>query len=202
MWWHRNSYWQIRELKRPCARVERLGVAPYTGNIAVLVSNEYEVLLQALRGRDVEGTAVIWEQHVYDSRTGELIRTELADCVWAIQNDRVLRMFHWGPTRVVKYWLERETAGDPRSRFVVRDMPSGKELRSIVGTTMDSPVADQYSFTGDDIRFEIGQHNMTLWRRRPWWGVFWLWEFWLTAFFGALFAWSVVRDRRTLGGPG
>ena len=38
-------------------------------------------------------------------------------------------------------------------------------------------------------------------RRRPewWWGVFWLWEFWLTAVFAGLFVWSVVRDRRALG---
>ncbi len=37
-------------------------------------------------------------------------------------------------------------------------------------------------------------------RRRPewWWGVFYLWEFWLTAAFGWLFIWSVVRDRRSL----
>jgi len=37
-------------------------------------------------------------------------------------------------------------------------------------------------------------------RRRPewWWGVFYLWEFWLTAALGALFIWSVWRDRRAL----
>jgi WD40 repeat protein len=37
-------------------------------------------------------------------------------------------------------------------------------------------------------------------RRRPewWWGVFWLWEFWLTAAFAGALAWSVVADRRAL----
>ncbi len=37
-------------------------------------------------------------------------------------------------------------------------------------------------------------------RRRPeqWWGVFYLWELWLTAAFAGLFVWSVVRDRRSL----
>jgi len=41
-------------------------------------------------------------------------------------------------------------------------------------------------------------------RRRPewWWGVFWLWEFWLTAAFAGLFIWSVVRDRRRLARTG
>ena len=38
-------------------------------------------------------------------------------------------------------------------------------------------------------------------RRRPyeWWGVFWLWEFWLAVAFAGVFVWSVVRDRRVLG---
>jgi len=38
-------------------------------------------------------------------------------------------------------------------------------------------------------------------RRRPewWWGVFWLWEFWLTVALAGVFVWSVVRDRRALG---
>jgi len=37
-------------------------------------------------------------------------------------------------------------------------------------------------------------------RRRPewWWGVFYLWEFWLTVAFAGLFVWSVVRDGRAL----
>jgi len=35
-------------------------------------------------------------------------------------------------------------------------------------------------------------------RRRPewWWGVFWLWEFWLTVAFAALLVWSILRDRK------
>lgn len=37
-------------------------------------------------------------------------------------------------------------------------------------------------------------------RARPdaWWGIFYLWEFWLSAVFGALFIWSLWRDRRAL----
>jgi len=37
-------------------------------------------------------------------------------------------------------------------------------------------------------------------RRRPewWWGVFWLWEFWLTAALATAFVWSLVADRRRL----
>jgi len=37
-------------------------------------------------------------------------------------------------------------------------------------------------------------------RRRPewWWGVFYLWEFWLTAAFGVMLLWSIWRDGRVL----
>jgi len=40
-------------------------------------------------------------------------------------------------------------------------------------------------------------------RRRPewWWGVFYLWEFWLTAAFAGVFFWSVWRDRRVFRHP-
>jgi len=41
-------------------------------------------------------------------------------------------------------------------------------------------------------------------RRRPewWWGVFYLWEFWLTVAFAGVFVWSAVRDRRRLARTG
>ena len=56
---------------------------------------------------------------------------------------------------------------------------------------------------GDGRAFIVWTHggqDLIYGRRRPewWWGVFWLWEFWLTAAFAALFVWSVVRDRRSL----
>jgi len=45
--------------------------------------------------------------------------------------------------------------------------------------------------------------SVRIWRsRRPyqWWGVFYLWEFWLTVAFAGLFVWSVWRDRSALKG--
>jgi len=51
------------------------------------------------------------------------------------------------------------------------------------------------------VNFSPEHDGADVWkRRRPewWWGVFWLWEFWLTVAFAGLFVWSVVRDRRAL----
>jgi len=56
----------------------------------------------------------------------------------------------------------------------------------------------QFSPEGRSVLLPIVQ-GAQVWRRgrpEPWWGVFWLWEFWLTAAFAGLFVWSVVRDRR------
>jgi len=47
------------------------------------------------------------------------------------------------------------------------------------------------------------RRRVEAWRlRRPewWWGVFYLWEFWVTAIFAALLVWSVVKDRGRLSG--
>ena len=52
---------------------------------------------------------------------------------------------------------------------------------------------------GERIVTASSDKNVRIYRRRRpewWWGVFYLTEFWVTVFFAALFAWSVVRDRR------
>ena len=56
-----------------------------------------------------------------------------------------------------------------------------------------------FSPDGNDIAC-CGQRGSQVWhRRRPewWWGVFWLYEFWATVFFGGALVWSVWRDRKT-----
>ena len=71
--------------------------------------------------------------------------------------------------------------------------------------THDRRVWSFAGFSRDGEHVLAGTRDGDLWtwrRRRPewWWGVFWLWEFWLTVVFAALLVWSVWRDRRTLAG--
>ncbi len=58
------------------------------------------------------------------------------------------------------------------------------------------------SFSADGRMLAVGANGSVcvFRRRRPewWWGVFYLWELWLTAAFAGLFVWSVARDRRAL----
>ena len=61
-----------------------------------------------------------------------------------------------------------------------------------------SPCGDRAATAGCEERVRI--HRRT--RPERWWGVFWLWEFWLTVAFAALFIWSVIRDRRCLARTG
>jgi len=58
-----------------------------------------------------------------------------------------------------------------------------------------SPDGERVAITTDDAGTRIYR------RRRPewWWGIFYLWEFWVTVAFAGVFVWSVVRDRRALG---
>jgi len=62
------------------------------------------------------------------------------------------------------------------------------------------PLQD-YEFSPAEAALATGGSDNTVWiwgLRRPetWWGVFWLWEFWLTVFFAALLLWSLYRDRK------
>ncbi len=59
-----------------------------------------------------------------------------------------------------------------------------------------------YAPSHHSIREVVRRDTRIYRRRRPewWWGIFWLWEFWLTVAFAGLFVWSVVRDRRALRG--
>ncbi|MCY3018476.1 MAG: hypothetical protein NTW87_05530 [Planctomycetota bacterium] len=88
----------------------------------------------------------------------------------------------------VKYGTFRVTCWDART---------GRELCEI-------PVlAYQVAFEGDGDHLvaQPADCSASRWIRiRPewWWGVAWLPEFWLTAVFAVAFAWSVLRDRKTI----
>jgi len=79
---------------------------------------------------------------------------------------------------------------------------SGSTLREYV--LADRDCAGIVSEDGRRIALEMDSGNSELWRlRRPeaWWGIFRLWEFWLTVFFAAALAWSLIADRRRLRAP-
>jgi hypothetical protein len=85
-------------------------------------------------------------------------------------------------------------------RFNIWDVQSGVNLCRF---SERYPVQAVLFLTEDMIATQDLLHNIQIWhRRRPeyWWGVAWLWEFWLTLVFGCGLAWSVWRDRRELPG--
>ena len=81
----------------------------------------------------------------------------------------------------------------------VWDVQSGAKLADLRGHKKQvaqvafSPSGDLLVSSGLDWTCRLHR------RRRPewWWGVFWLWELWLTAAFAAVFIRSVIRDRRS-----
>ena len=74
-------------------------------------------------------------------------------------------------------------------------------LLCIVGGHSEAIMGIAFSPDGRRLVSSSWDGSARIWkRRRPewWWGVFWLWEFWLTVAFAGAFVWSVVRDRRRL----
>ncbi len=94
------------------------------------------------------------------------------------------------------HWNDRR-----RGRVVVRDATSYRWLGDLV-TEDGDVVSARFSPDGEKIVTATKLGDIRIWRRRRpewWWGVFYLWEFWLTVAFAGLFVWSVVRDRRRIG---
>ncbi len=93
----------------------------------------------------------------------------------------------------------------------VHRMPNGEAMSSTNWTTRELGVRENpfaastmARCVSADGRWSVLCESGTvrLFRRRPewWWGVFWLWEFWLTVGFAGLLGWSVYRDRKALSG--
>jgi len=123
--------------------------------------------------------------------------------------------FPFDPKAKVSADGSREVAfvGDAEFRkTVVRDLRTGKELAVLgffvpppyrggfSGPGMDGVIQGAFSSDGRFLAVTPGTSVHLHRRRRPewWWGVFYLWEFWLTAAFAGLFLWSVITDRRRL----
>ncbi len=130
-------------------------------------------------------------ERTFDAWTGELLRSRG-------EAGLVLRPYVFG------YDVSRDGRRSLESMMngygvLIRDLRTQDEL-----ATLDVAKALDASFSPDDQRIVVGILSGEIHvfgRRRPewWWGVFYLWEFWLTVAFAGLFVWSVWRDRRALG---
>ena len=127
---------------------------------------------------------------VHESRTGELLR-EMNGLLMALAPDGRRALF---VGRVVDLRTGRSLGTVPigGTYYYAQFSPDGNYL-------IDAP---QWVPWRSEPGYE--DHCGLFHRRRPewWWGVFYLWEFWLTAALAAIFVWSVVRDRRRLARTG
>jgi len=94
--------------------------------------------------------------------------------------------------------------GTPGGRAGIRDAATGTVLAEWAA---HEGAVRSLAFSRDGLMLASASDDGTvrIYRsRRPewWWGVFWLWEFWLTATFAAIFVWSVIRDCRRFARTG
>ncbi len=129
-----------------------------------------------------------------EAKTPEVIQRETDDYWQASSHEALLA----DGRRRVTLMLTRRGFGmtviDVKSRRLLAEVDD----RAIVG--WGQPVMS-FSPDGESLLVVDRCTGIYLFRRRRpewWWGVFYLWEFWLTAAFCGLFIWSVVRDRRVL----
>ncbi len=112
-----------------------------------------------------------------------------------------------GGRRMLKERARTRKSWDDPMVVQVVDPRNGKVLAELGNPPFFGDYLSDFGFfpDGDRILVASGDLICTVFvfrRTRPewWWGVFYLWEFWLTAAFAGLFVWSVVRDRKGLRG--
>ena len=202
VWHERKSQWKIGEIDAPEGEVAFVDYSDNRGVLKIFVTHELRALRTAKGISEFDGATVGWTQYIYLVRSGELegsynhldrpeIRHLPPFSRWR------QRIFTDGT--VINYFIAGKTRLDLEVRHVEiwpgDDLPADRTLAPIhhrIGRIDSGPESLW--------RVEIWQDApITVWRQRPWWGVFYLWEFWLTGLFAGVFVWSVARDRGMLG---
>jgi len=180
--WCERSTAEVRVLWDPESGEELRVFQSPSGRIGTSAMSPDGSILAAITGR---GSC-----HLWDAKTGRAMGT--------IKDNGFRSGPRFSPdgTRLVIRGLDR--------RLQVWDVSGRRRLCEI-----DRGFGPASFLPGDGRRLFIlgGNEKETgyvgyIYRRRRlewWWGVFWLWEFWLTAVLAGVFVWSVVRDRRALG---
>ena len=105
-----------------------------------------------------------------------------------------------GPVR----WLMRVAYSNGHTTITILDGPAfgGPRRPRPLAELKMSCVALSAHMSADSRHLLVLRHDgIDIYRRRRpewWWGVFYLWEFWLTVAFAGLFVWSVWRDRKEI----
>ncbi len=190
LWWH----WE------PWPIVRRVGF-PFEFSIHEVnyVSDGFEVVGWYHGSDSVKDVVIPWARFALDSSRGDyLAMVGEEDDTW-----QDTYKFIWSHASSVSPDGERQIVQGPDNMAIVDGEHGGKlaDLRESPGPFGGGPLpAPAFSSDGREIAIAVHASVTIYRRRRPewWWGVFYLWEFWLTAAFAGLFIWSVVRDRRAL----
>ncbi len=138
----------------------------------------------------------------HDAQTGALLRTTSVKHNLGVVAD-FLDSSWKSPGEAVSCDGGRRAVAVPGPGLAVRDAKSNALLSEADDDGAVRLGRPFVIWSGDGERVLINDECTGIYvfrRRRPewWWGIFCLWEFWLTVGFALLLSWSVWRDRRTL----
>ena len=182
LWWG----WELWQCVREIRVVPSASAAKFTSD-----DKRVEVLSMV--------TTTRWETALYELNTGTRISAGPYDPEGGSWEWRPIREVH-SPDRRGLAIVDEELLGHHVSVFRGDGCRAGSTLK--VDGSIDGA---GFSASGELIYVLSNRDRVHIYRRRRpewWWGVFYLWEFWLTAAFAAIFVWSVVRDRRALARTG
>jgi WD40 repeat protein len=131
--------------------------------------------------------------------------TERRVAIWDTENQETLTYLrNKKPVKgdAYRFCGDRLMTIEQRGQGCVCALRSGTKLTEVSPHANGSATAShllQFSPCGEKGLFlRNDEIPVLLIRQRPeqWWGIAWLWEFWLTAFFGIALIWSLWRDRK------
>jgi len=177
-----------------------------TSGVGLWVEEQQDLWISTTR---LESTSPQFAKAAF-SDDGERLITELVDGtirVWDIRAGEHLTKQH-APDEPLPECPSVITSPDGRRTVVLHDSGAASiqdarndDFLALLRASAWDVVYAAFSPDGKQVATVGGTYTEVWRRRRPewWWGVFWLWEFWLTVAFAGVFAWSVWRDRRALG---
>jgi len=201
LWWHWDAWEHVLKFK-----LGRSETDPFSAHYVRFVGQDERLeVTYFLPIEEVDslpaGYPLPFRARVYDARSGQELHARSGNVALGEPYDSEGRQSQSTDGRR----LRAEAQGKGKVKLVISYI-SVREVLAEIGPVRRCPefflhVPFAFSLAGTRIAVAEGRYTIHIYRRRRpewWWGVFWLWEFWLTVAFAGLFVWSVVRDRAAL----
>jgi len=207
LWWHWEPWVRISSFE-PSESYQILSIRlPDSGGKIEVIGSKGAS--QSVVGPGLSEHYIMKAIRTYDTESGaRLSAVDQEACVAVPQADMTspvtLAVSPDGRRIIESHHVALPPAPPHHHRFVVWDAVGRRELAVLEKHDGHFSIGSfKATFSADGKRAALAGPGraIRIWRRRRpewWWGVFYLWELWLTVVFAGLLIWSVMRDRKSL----